>query len=101
MKKEYLIIIIMVLMSVASFGLGRMSVLESKTKGEEEVEFVIPELSKIDMGFSGFNYLASINGTKYYPRGCKAANRIKVENRIYFKSGSDAQKTGYGYSSSC
>ncbi|MDQ5883518.1 MAG: hypothetical protein QG654_432 [Patescibacteria group bacterium] len=99
MKKEYLIIIIIILIGLASFGLGRLSALES---GEEEsVEFIVPELSKIDMSFKGLNYVASINGTKYYPRGCKALSRIKSENRIYFKSGSDAQKSGYGYTSSC
>ena len=100
MKTEYLVIIIIVLVSLASFGLGRMSALESQ-KGEESVEFIIPELSKIDMSFKGFNYVASINGAKYYPRGCKAVNRINQENRIYFKSGSDAQKSGYGYTGSC
>ncbi len=100
MKKEYLIIVIIILLSLASFGLGRMSVLST---GEEAspVEFIIPELSKIDMSFKGYNFVASINGTKYYPRGCKSANRIKGENRVYFKSGSDAQKSGYGYTSTC
>lgn len=100
MKKEYLIIIIIILVGLASFGLGRMSALE-KTGEEDSVEFIIPELSKIDMNFSGLSYVASINGTKYYPRGCKVVNRIKSENRIYFRSGSDAQKSGYGYTSSC
>jgi hypothetical protein len=86
--------------SIASFGLGRLSVLDQQGE-KEEVEFIIPELSKIDMSFSGFSYLASINGTKYYSRGCKSANRIKPENRIYFKSSSDAIKSGYGASSTC
>ncbi len=100
MKREYMIIIIMLLVAVASFGLGRMSALE-RINGEEEVEFIVPELSAIDLSFTDFNYVASINGTKYYPRGCKAVNRIKGENRTYFKSGSDAEKSGYGYTSSC
>lgn len=99
MKRVYLIIILIILVGLASFGLGRMSV--KGNQSAEEVEFVVPTLSKIDTSFSGLNYIASINGTKYYPRGCKAVNRIKVENRVYFKSGSDAQKSGYGYSSSC
>lgn len=100
MKKEYLIIIIIILVGLASFGLGRMSALENAGE-ENKVEFIVPELSKIDMSFKDLSYVASINGTKYYPRGCKAVNRIRAENRIYFKSGSDAQKSGYGYTSSC
>lgn len=100
MKKEFIIIIILILVSLASFGLGRMSALDKKGS-ESEVEFVIPELSSIDMSFSNFPYLASINGTKYYGRGCKSASRIKTENRIYFKTSTDAVKSGYGASSTC
>ncbi|MDQ5952976.1 MAG: Ada Zn binding protein [Patescibacteria group bacterium] len=100
MKKEYFLVLLIILVGLASFGMGRLSV---KGSGEEteNVEFIVPELSKINMDFSGFGYLASINGTKYYPRGCKTANRIKPDNRVYFKSGVDASKTGYERSSSC
>lgn len=100
MKKEYYLIIILILVSLASFGMGRMSVLD-KINREEEVEFIIPELSSIIDDFSGFSYLASVNGTKYYKRGCRSANRIKEENRIYFKTSTDAIKSGYGASSTC
>ncbi|MDQ5901648.1 MAG: Ada Zn binding protein [Patescibacteria group bacterium] len=100
MKNEFIVIIILILVSLASFGLGRMSVLDKKGS-ESGVEFLIPELSKIDMSFSGFPYLASINGTKFYGRGCKSSNRIKAENRIYFKTSTDAVKSGYGASSTC
>ncbi len=100
MKKEYIVIIIILLVGILSFGLGRMSALE-QGRNDSEVEFIVPSLSKIDMNFKSFGYVASINGTKYYPRGCKAVNRIKVTNRIYFKSREDAKKSGYDYTSSC
>ena|SRR5690606_4143294 len=93
MKKEYLLVVIIVLVALVSFGLGRMSVLE-KQKGDREVEFIIPELSKIDMSFKGHSFVASVNGTRYYPRGCRAANRINSENLIYFKTAEDARKSG-------
>lgn len=98
-KKEYFIIAILILVSVASFGLGRMSALENIQS--EEVEFIIPKLSEIDTSSKGLNYFASINGTRYYPRGCKAGNRIKVENRMYFKTVSDAEKTGFSRAANC
>jgi len=100
MKKEYFIIIILILVALASFGLGRLSVLDNKYE-EDDIEFIIPNLSKIDMSFKGFSFVASVNGTKYYPRGCKAVNRINVGNRIYFKTGLDAKKSGYEYTSAC
>ncbi len=100
MKKEYLLVVILILIGLISFGLGRMSVLENN-QNREEVEFVVPELSKIDADFKSFGYLASINGTKYYPRGCNSANRIKLENRIYFESGEDAKKSGFDRAKTC
>lgn len=100
MKKEYLFVIILILVGLISFGLGRMSVLGAN-KSDGEVEFVIPTLSKIDLNSQNFKYLASINGTKYYPKGCNSANRIKSENRIYFKSGEDAEKSGFERSKTC
>lgn len=99
MKKEFYIIIIIILVSILSFGMGRMSVLSTQEK--EEVEFIIPELAKIDMSFRGLNYFASINGTRYYPRGCNAGNRIKPENRTFFKTESDAIKSGYSRAVNC
>lgn len=99
MKKEYYIILIIILLALASFGIGRMSVLDGME--DEQVEFIIPQLTKIDTSFRGLNYFASINGTRYYPRGCKAGNRIKVENRMYFKTISDAEKTGFSRAVNC
>jgi hypothetical protein len=99
MKKEIYIIVIIVLVALASFGMGRMSVLSTHEK--EEVEFIIPDLAKIDMSFRGLNYFASINGTRYYPRGCKAGNRIKEENKTFFKTESDAIKSGFSRAVNC
>ena len=47
------------------------------------------------------NFIASKNGTKYYPARCKAATRIKQENALYFASATDAEKAGYALSSAC
>jgi len=43
----------------------------------------------------------SVNGSKYYNYGCKSGNRIKIENRIYFASESEALLAGYEPSVNC
>ena len=44
-------------------------------------------------------YVASKNGKTYYKTSC--SNRIKDENKIYFQSESDAQKSGFTPSKTC
>jgi hypothetical protein len=46
-------------------------------------------------------FVASKNGTKYYPPGCKAANRIKEENKVFFKSEAEVIKAGFSRTVSC
>lgn len=46
-------------------------------------------------------FVASKNGTKFYPIACKAAARINAENRIFFASAIDAQKAGFSASTQC
>lgn len=46
-------------------------------------------------------YVASKNGKLYYPSSCKASNRIKEENRVWFGTEKDAAQAGYTPSPSC
>lgn len=47
------------------------------------------------------NYVASINGTTYYPIRCKAADKIKEENKIWFKTIKEAETQGYKPAQNC
>jgi len=47
------------------------------------------------------DYFASSKGKKYYPVGCSAGKSIKIENRVYFPTESEAERAGYEKSSSC
>lgn len=47
------------------------------------------------------NYVASKNGKLYYTASCKGANRIKEENRVWFDTVRDAEKSGYTRAPSC
>lgn len=46
-------------------------------------------------------FIGSKTGRTYYPEGCKGINRIKIENRVYFKSIAEAQTRGYQPSKAC
>lgn len=46
-------------------------------------------------------YMASKNGSKYYPVGCSAAGRIKPENRVFFNSSHEAEASGLSLASGC
>lgn len=43
----------------------------------------------------GMHYVASRKGQKYYPVQSASANRLKPENRIYFRTELEAQNAGY------
>lgn len=47
------------------------------------------------------NFVASINGKAYYPANCAAAQRIKEENRIWFRSKEEAEADGYRPAQNC
>lgn len=59
------------------------------------------KFSENPINFPGNNFVASINGKAYYPKGCKAANIIKEENRIWFESGEEAEEEGYAPAKNC
>jgi len=100
----YLLIIILV--SISSFYLGKISVDSSKldekynenTEPQQKEEtYDINPLSKVEEK----KYVASKNGKMYYSPGCNGAKRIKKENEVWFGSKEDAEKSGYVLSGSC
>jgi hypothetical protein len=46
-------------------------------------------------------FVASKNGTKYYPVGCGSVSRINEENKIYFDSPTEAENAGYTRTTAC
>lgn len=99
-KNSLLLILIIVLSNFGSFGLGRLSVFEDK-KQQEDVKIIVPKLSNLDIDETKFAFVASKNGTKYYPINCKSASRIKTENKIYFLTEDEAKDSGLERSSTC
>lgn len=46
-------------------------------------------------------YVASKNGSKYFPEGCGSAKTIKEENKISFSTPEEAEKAGYTPAKNC
>lgn len=115
--KDILTVVIVILVGLGSFGLGRLSKngentgirIEYPNQVTNQAGNVIsatkiqytPTISQITENSNGKNYFASNRGTKYYSIGCGAGKTIKQENRIYFASTEEAEKAGYEPSSSC
>lgn len=79
---------------------------ESPSKKSDPVEKSSDsKISKVEANSSGTgadqNFVASRNGTKFYPAGCKSADRIKVENKVYFSTKDEAIRAGLEEATSC
>lgn len=99
-KKSIILILIILLTATASFGLGRLSIVE-EYKDKQAAQIIVPKLADLKVDTSKFKYVASKSGTKYYPIGCKSALRIKEENRVYFVDVSEAESAGLTPTSTC
>jgi len=119
-----------VILSIAFF-LGRVSVkktefqtLSNVQQNQSNINLTIPRYQKNEVGDlnqsslpqkniapqnqtvetnseTNQNFVASKTGKVYYPNSCKALNRIKSANRIYFATASDAQAKHLTLSKSC
>jgi len=123
--KHILIILVVILVAICAFLLGRLS-----TRGENsgiKIEYPAPlvnQAGSVNSAISGDvktattsrnsspqiyakpapanrGYVASKRGQKYYPVGCSAAKNLKPENRIFFATVDEALAAGYTLASSC
>lgn len=105
--KDVLVIIIVILVGLGSFGLGRLS---KKAQNEglwveyaDEGANVINSINNTQDGENKTSsaFFASSKGTKYYSVSCSAGKTIKQENRVYFNTREEAEGAGYELSSAC
>ncbi len=111
--------LVLILVSVASFGLGRLSVLESESRStgvtqiasesagvlsavEEKLD-PVPEATSTEQiqAVHEERYVGSKNGTKYHLPWCAGAQQIKEENKVWFGSKEEAEKAGYTPAANC
>ena len=113
--KDILTVLIVILVGLGSFELGRLSK-ESRTNGlkieynGQEASLIAPainkstnnsDITKSSQNSNSGEYFASNRGKKYYSINCSAGKTIKQENRIYFSTSTEAEQAGYQLSTSC
>ena len=93
------------LLVLIGFGFGRLSARAPreavKILKTEEGQKPLEVLEKKGQTATLGSFVASKNGKKYYPLSCSGANRIKEENKIYFTTGEQAERAGYGKAANC
>ena len=98
--------IIIILVAVLSFGIGRLSVAGNREAIKIEYD---PSLS-IENSLKTVNskienstqsVVTSKNGSKYHYSHCAGAKQIKEENKLVFASASAAEAAGYALASNC
>ncbi len=118
--KDILTVVIVILVGLSSFGLGRMSknapVAELNSSDINTPANALNSINNANIGsnrvlstqkstqsdsIKSGNFFASKRGKKYYPADCFAGKTIKEENKIYFSTSSEAESAGYTLSSSC
>lgn len=106
-RENATLIIILILVALLAFGLGRLSVLYGE-KGELKVLYPDGQEASalqgaLGIGQEGFppppsgggGYVASMTGTTYLFPWCAAALRIAQSKKLYFKTKEAAEAAGF------
>jgi hypothetical protein len=112
LDKNTFLLMLALLIAIISFGLGRLSGLETARKnveiefpkGQEASAFLgafATTTPKAPVAKTSGTYLASKNGTKYYLPTCASSNRISIANRIWFDTKEEAESAGYSPAANC
>lgn len=109
LKGDGFVVVLIVLVGFASFGLGRLSVrdeqaepisIEYFSERTQTASAVSSDDTASDTGVSG-EVVASKTGSKYHYPWCGGASQIKEENKIWFASIEEARKAGYTPAANC
>ncbi len=114
MENDFILIIVIILVALISFGLGRLSKIRenkipitienaiSNISSASDASGVLPDVARsVGKNNSEKLYVASKSGTKYHYPWCAGAVNIKEENKIWFSSKEEAEKSGYSPASNC
>ncbi len=105
-RRDIFTILIILLVAFASFGLGRISKIESiqePVRIEQTVSVVNAKngSKQAILDVNDKMYVASKNGSKYHYPWCSGAKRISDTNKIWFNSTQSAKKAGYTPAGNC
>ena len=96
---EWGLFAIVFLVALASFGLGRLSALESTRPAVSITQ--APSLARPRAMYMGGLFVASRTASSYYYPWCGGAQKITPENQVWFKNAEAAQKAGYSPAKNC
>ena len=96
--RDALIIAILALASLLSFGLGYLTGADAAAQGSGTT---LKISSSAASTAPGQHVVASENGTKYYFPWCAGADRISEAHKIWFTSAASARSAGYAPSANC
>jgi len=113
-KEDTFIVLAIILIGLAGFGLGKLSALE---KGRESVTIKKANFTAVTSTTTTINsvsasamiagesakgmLVASKNGTKYYFPWCSGVSKINENNKVWFDSYESAQKAGLSAAANC
>ncbi len=116
-QKDLFLAALVFLMSVASFGLGRLSAVwpakepilfdqigesDQSAKGLDKNVFTERSGSSVSsLPPVGGSFVASKNGSSYHLPDCPGAKQIKEENKLWFQSKETAHAAGYKPAGNC
>lgn len=114
-EKDIFTVLLIIFVSSASFGLGRLSGLQEKRapirieQSAAAISAVARKEGVLSEGLSGSgapapqagSFVASKNGTTYHFPWCSGALRIKDENKIWFDTKEAAESAGYHPAGNC
>ena len=107
---EWGVLLLVFFLSLASFGLGRLSALESvrlpvtvyKAQTATAAVPVVQRTQKAEEPIpTGGQYVASKSGSAYYFPWCGGADRITEANKVWFSSEEAAKAAGYRPAKNC
>ncbi len=91
---------VLLIVSMASFGLGYLEGREARN-GNREVPDERRVATPLGTTAQEGKYVASKNGSKYYLTSCSGADRISDANKVWFASAAEAQAAGYTPAANC
>ncbi len=112
---------LLVLVGISSFGLGRLSVapeagiaaatVSSALSSEQGLQKAVVNTEiatnsatvteRTEVSNQVLPFVASKSGTKYHKVTCPGAKQIKVDNKIYFATPTEAKAAGYTPAANC
>lgn len=104
-SRDFFFAAVVVLVGFASFGLGRLSLLESRREPVRIENALVAGIGGVkneeEKVAVGGQIVASKTGSKYHYPWCAGASQITEKNKIWFASSEEARKAGYAPASNC